>query len=65
VLVDGAPEASEIVLAELLLVIDDEVEAVKGPDGRYGYVLTGDGIKDGSVRLQHVTGELNDRRCKS
>jgi hypothetical protein len=32
---------------EQLLVTGDEIEAVKGADGRYGYMLTDDGIKDG------------------
>lgn len=43
------------------LVIDDEVQAVKGADGRYGYVLTDDGTKDGLVRLQFVAGTYNDK----
>ncbi len=46
---------------QMLLVVDDEVEAVKGQDGRYGYVLTDDGSKDGLVRLQYVSGVYNDR----
>ena len=46
---------------EMLLVTGDEVEAVKGADGRYGYVLTDEGIKDGLVRLQWTTGVYNDR----
>ena len=46
---------------QMLLVVDDEVEAVKGRDGRYGYVLTDDGSKDGLVRLQYVSGVYNDR----
>ncbi len=46
---------------QMLLVVDDEVEAVKGQDGRYGYVLTDDGIKDGLVRLEDVSGVYNDR----
>ena len=44
-----------------LLVIGDEIEAVKGQDGRYGYVLTDEGIKAGLVRLQWTTGVYNDR----
>ncbi len=47
---------------QMLLVIDDQVRAVKGQDGRWGYVLTDDGIKAGLVRLQYVTGMYNDRR---
>jgi hypothetical protein len=46
---------------QMLLVVDDEVEAVKGQDGRYGYVLTDDGSKDGLVRLQYVSGVYDDR----
>jgi hypothetical protein len=44
-----------------LLVTGDEIEAVKGQDGRWGYVLTDDGIKDGLTRLQWTTGVYNDR----
>ena len=46
---------------QMLLVVDDEVEAVKGQEGRYGYVLTDDGVKDGLTRLQYVTDVYNDR----
>lgn len=46
---------------EQLLVTGDEIEAVKGADGRYGYVLTDDGIKDGLTRLQWTTAVYNDR----
>ena len=42
------------------MVIDDEVKAEKGADGRYGYVLTDDGIRDGLVRLQFVPGAYYD-----
>ena len=47
-----------------LFVTGDEIEAVKGQDGRYryGYVLTDHGIKDGLVRLQWTTGMFNDRK---
>lgn len=45
-----------------LFVTGDEIEAVKGQDGRYGYVLTDQGIKDGLVRLQWTTGMFNDRK---
>ncbi len=45
-----------------LFVTGDEIEAVKGQDRRYGYVLTDQGIKDGLVRLQWTTGMFNDRR---
>ena len=47
---------------QMLLVIDDQVQAVKGADGRYGYVLTDEGIKAGLVRLQYVTDVYNDQR---
>ena len=47
---------------QMLLVIDDQVQAVKGSDGRYGYVLTDEGIKAGLVRLQYVTDVYNDQR---
>ncbi len=47
---------------QMLLVIDDQVQAVKGTDGRYGYVLTDEGIKAGLVRLQYVTDVYNDQR---
>ena len=33
------------------LVIGDEIEAVPGPDGRPGYRLTDEGVKDGIARL--------------
>src|SRR5882757_2947722 len=46
---------------KMRIVLDDEVEAVKGSDGRYGYVLTDQGIKDGLVRLQFVPGVYNDK----
>jgi hypothetical protein len=46
---------------EQLLVTGDEIEAVKGPDGRYGYVLTDEGVKDGLTRLQWTTAVYNDR----
>ncbi|MFP5276597.1 MAG: type IV secretion system DNA-binding domain-containing protein, partial [Acidobacteriota bacterium] len=45
-----------------LFVTGDEIEAVKGQNGRYGYVLTDQGIKDGIVRLQWTTGMFNDRK---
>ena len=47
---------------QMLLVIDDQVQPVKGADGRYGYVLTDEGIKAGLVRLQYVTDVYNDQR---
>jgi hypothetical protein len=44
------------------LLIDDEIEAVTGPDGRRGYRLTDEGVRDGIARLQYVTATYNDRR---
>lgn len=46
---------------EQLLVTGDEIEAMKGADGRYGYVLTDEGVKDGLARLRFVTEVYNDR----
>jgi hypothetical protein len=43
------------------LVIGDEVEPVPGPNGRPGYRLTDEGVKDGIARLTWVTGTFNDR----
>jgi hypothetical protein len=43
------------------LVIGDEVEPVMGPDGRPGYRLTDEGVKDGIARLTWVTGVFNNR----
>ncbi|MGB7355015.1 MAG: type IV secretion system DNA-binding domain-containing protein [Acidobacteriaceae bacterium] len=45
---------------EQLLVTGDEIEAVKGQDGRYGYALTDEGVKDGLERLQWTTAVYND-----
>ncbi len=45
-----------------VFVTGNEIEAVKGADGRYGYVLTDQGVKDGLTRLQWTTGMFNDRR---
>jgi len=33
------------------LIMRDEIEPVPGPDGRPGYRLTDEGVKDGIVRL--------------
>jgi hypothetical protein len=44
-----------------LLVTGDEIEAVKGQDGRWGYVLTDEGAQAGLVRLQWTTGVFNDK----
>jgi hypothetical protein len=46
---------------EPVLVTGDEIQAVKGRDGRYGYVLTDEGVKDGLKRLQWTTGVFNDK----
>jgi uncharacterized protein YqcC (DUF446 family) len=46
---------------ERVLVTGDEIAAVKGQDGRYGYVLTDEGIRDGLRRLEWTTGVFNDR----
>jgi Type IV secretion-system coupling protein DNA-binding domain len=43
------------------LLIDEEIEPVTGPDGRRGYRLTDEGVKDGIARLEYVTGMYNDR----
>ena len=43
------------------LVLDDEIERVVGPDGRHGYRLTEEGVRDGIARLEWVPGEFNDR----
>ena len=43
------------------LVIGDEVESTVGSDGRPGWQLTEEGVKDGITRLQFVTGMYNDR----
>jgi len=44
-----------------VLVTGNEIAAVKGQDGRYGYVLTDEGIRDGLRRLEWTTGVFNDR----
>jgi hypothetical protein len=43
------------------LVIGDEIEEVPAMDGRPGYRLTDEGVKDGIARLTWVTGVFNDR----
>jgi hypothetical protein len=43
------------------LVMGDEIEPVPGPDGRPGYRLTDEGVKDSISRLTWVTGTFNDR----
>lgn len=43
------------------LVISDEIESVPDVDGRPGYRLTEQGMKDGIARLTWVTGVFNDR----
>ncbi len=46
---------------EPVLVTGDEIAAVKGQDGRYGYVLTDQGTQAGLTRLQWTTAVFNDR----
>jgi hypothetical protein len=43
------------------LVLGDEIERVPSVDGRAGYRLTDEGVKDGIARLTWVTGVFNDR----
>ena len=43
------------------LVIDDEIEPVRGPDGRNDYRLTEEGVRNGIERLKYVTATYNDR----
>jgi hypothetical protein len=43
------------------LVIGDEIEEVPSLDGRPGYRLTEEGMKDGIARLTWVTATFNDR----
>ncbi|MGH9597460.1 MAG: type IV secretion system DNA-binding domain-containing protein, partial [Edaphobacter sp.] len=43
------------------LVIGDEIEPVPELDGRLGYRLTDEGVKDGIARLTWVTATFNDR----
>ena len=43
------------------LVLGDEIERVPSVDGRPGYRLTDEGVKDGIARLTWVTGVFNDR----
>ena len=43
------------------LVLGDEIERVSEVDGRPGYRLTGEGVKDGISRLTWVAGVFNDR----
>jgi hypothetical protein len=42
-------------------LIDDEIEPVTGPDGRRGYRLTEEGVRQGVARLEWVTGTFSDR----
>lgn len=46
---------------EQRLVLDNEIERVPTVDGRPGYRLTDEGVKDGISRLTWVTGIFNDR----
>ena len=64
----SATAASKYTLLEALvgkgqqrLVMGDEIEAVPELDGRSGYRLTEEGVKDGITRLTWVTGVFNDR----
>ncbi len=43
------------------LVMGDEIEPVPDVDGRPGYRLTEEGVKDGIARLTWVRGTFNDR----
>lgn len=43
------------------IVVDEEVKPIQGADGRYGYVLTDEGVKDGLARVQFVSGTYNDK----
>ena len=43
------------------LVMADEIEQIPSLDGRPGYRLTEQGVRDGIVRLTWVTGTFNDR----
>jgi hypothetical protein len=43
------------------LLIDNEIEPVTGPDGKEGWRLTDQGVRDGIARLQWVTATYNDR----
>ena len=43
------------------LLIDNEIEPVTGPDGKQGWRLTDEGVKDGIARLEWVTATYNDK----
>ena len=63
----SATAASKYTLLEAVvgkgqrLVMGDEIEPVPELDGRPGYRLTDEGVKDGISRLTWVTGTFNDR----
>jgi hypothetical protein len=63
----SATAASKYMLLEAVvgkgqrLVIGDEIEEVPAMDGRPGYPLTDEGVKDWIARLTWVTGTFNDR----
>ena len=63
----SATTASKYTLLEAMvgkgqrLVMGDEIEQVRSSDGRPGYRLTDEGVKDGIVRLTWVRGTFNDR----
>jgi hypothetical protein len=43
------------------LLIDNEIEPVTGPDGKQGWRLTDEGVRDGIARLEWVTATYSDR----
>jgi hypothetical protein len=63
----SATAASKYMLLEAVvgknqrLVMGDEIEPVPALDGRPGYRLTDEGVKNGIARLEWVTGVFNDR----
>jgi Type IV secretion-system coupling protein DNA-binding domain len=63
----SATAASKYTLLEAVvgknqrLVMGDEIEPVPALDGRPGYQLTDEGVKNGIARLEWVTGVFNDR----
>jgi hypothetical protein len=63
----SATAASKYTLLEAVvgknqrLAMGDEIEPVPALDGRPGYRLTDEGVKNGIARLEWVTGVFNDR----
>jgi hypothetical protein len=43
------------------LLVDNEIEPVRSPDGQYSYRLTDEGVQDGIDRLEYVTVTYKDR----